>query len=77
MFDEVGLAEALEWQGLSQEKQQRLRSGGRELGGSRASVCKTFELKDRFASMLTHLRRGYEKLKMREELRNFDAIWKA
>jgi tetratricopeptide (TPR) repeat protein len=76
MFDEIGLAEALEWQGLCQEKQLAYNRAV-ESWEQAALVCKTFELKDRFAPMLTHLRRGYEKLEMREELRNFDVTWKA
>jgi tetratricopeptide (TPR) repeat protein len=76
MFDEIGLAEALEWQGLCQEKQNAF-DRAVESWEEAALVCKTFELKDRFPPMLTHLRRGYEKLGMREELQAFDAIWKA
>ena len=36
MIDEEGLAEALEWQGLSQEAAGRLRSGGSSAGRKRA-----------------------------------------
>jgi hypothetical protein len=74
MFDEVGLAEALEWQGICQEKQQAYDRAVASWEGA-ALVCKTFELQDRLPPVLTHLRRGYEKLKRPDALRNFDANW--
>jgi tetratricopeptide (TPR) repeat protein len=76
MLDEQGLAEALEWQGLSQEEQRAY---------DRAVVCweesaliyKAFEMKDQLSPMLAHLRRGYQALDAREQLENFDAEWTA
>jgi hypothetical protein len=76
MIDEVGLVEALQWQGLSQEGQKAY---------DRAVVCweegalisKAFDLKDRLDPLLTHLKRGYQALGKREELADFDAVWKA
>jgi tetratricopeptide (TPR) repeat protein len=76
MLDEVGLAEALEWEGICQEKQNAY-DRAVESWEEAASVCKTFEMKDRFTPMLAHVRRAYEKLNLREELQNFDKIWKA
>ena len=74
MIDEDGLAEALEWQGLSQEQQQAYDRAVLcwEEG---ALICKSFDLKHRLGPMVAHLRRGYRALGMREELRNFDAEW--
>lgn len=76
MIDEVGLAEALEWLGLSQEK---LKGYDRAVVSweEAALICKSFELKDRLAPLLAHLRRGYQALEMREELATFDAEWRA
>jgi hypothetical protein len=76
MFDELGLVEALEWQGICQEKQDAYERAV-EAWEEAALVCKAFELKDRLPPMLAHVRRGYEKLKMKDELANFDAIWNA
>jgi tetratricopeptide (TPR) repeat protein len=76
MLDEVGLTEALEWEGLSQEKQSAY-DRALESWEEAALLCKSFELKDRFTPMLAHVRRAYEKLGLREELHNFDKIWKA
>jgi len=76
MLDETGLAEALEWQGICQEKQNAY-DRAVESWEEAALVCKTFELKDRLPPLRTHLRHAYERLDMREELRNFDAIWNA
>ena len=64
MLDEQGLAEALEWQGLSQEEQRAY---------DRAVVCweesaliyKAFEMTDQLGPMLAHLRRGYQALDAR------------
>jgi hypothetical protein len=74
MFDEVGLAEALEWQGVCQEKQKALERALASWEES-ALICKCFDLKERFRSMLDHLRRAYEGLGMRNELNNLEAIW--
>jgi tetratricopeptide (TPR) repeat protein len=76
MFDELGLVEALEWQGICQEKQDAY-DRAVEAWEEAALVCKAFELKDRLPPLLAHVRRGYEKLKMKDELQNFDAIWNA
>jgi tetratricopeptide (TPR) repeat protein len=74
MLDEVGLAEALEWQGICQEKQDAY-DRAVESWEEGALVCKVFEMKDRLPPTLTHVRRGYEKLKMKDELQHFDEIW--
>lgn len=74
MLDEVGLAEALEWQGLCGEKQEAY-DRAVEAWEEGALVCKAFEMKDRLPPMLAHVRRGYEKLNMKEELKHFDEIW--
>ena len=74
MLDEVGLAEALEWQGICQEKQNAY-ARAVEAWEEAALVCKAFEMKDRLAPVLTHVRRAYEKLRMKDELLHFDEIW--
>jgi tetratricopeptide (TPR) repeat protein len=75
MLDEVGLAEALEWRGNSQEQQKAIDRA--VLSWLEAALlCKEFELKDRLAPVLTKLRHGYERLGMREELQAFDAEWR-
>jgi tetratricopeptide (TPR) repeat protein len=76
MLDEVGLAEALEWQGLSQEG-QRAYDRAIVCWEESALICKAFELTDRLDPVLTHLRRGYQALDMRQELEEFDAQWTA
>ena len=76
MLDEEGLVEALEWQGLSQEKQQGY-DRAVECWEEGALVCKAFELEERLTGMLAHLRRGYQALGMRDELKRFDAEWSA
>jgi hypothetical protein len=76
MIDEEGLAEALEWLGLSQEKLQgydRAVVSWEEA----ALICKSFELKDQLGPLLAHLRRSYQALGMREELATFEAEWRA
>jgi tetratricopeptide (TPR) repeat protein len=76
MFDEVSIADALEWQGLSQEKQDALDRA--VLSWEEAAlICKSFDMHDRLVPLLTHLRRGYLQLRMYEELETFDADWKA
>ena len=72
MIDEEGLAEALEWQGLSQEKQLAY-DRAVVCWEEAALICKSFELEDRLRPLLAHLRRGYQALKMHDELRAFDA----
>jgi hypothetical protein len=74
MFDEVGLAEALEWRGNSQEKLQAFDRAVLSWAEA-ALVCQDFELKDRLVPMLANLRRGYERLGMREALETFDTEW--
>lgn len=76
MLDEVGLAEALEWQGICGEKQEAY-DRAVEAWEEGALVCKAFEMKDRLAPLLVHVRRGYEKLKLKDELERFDEIWNA
>jgi len=76
MLDEDGLADALEWQGLSQEHQQAYdRAVERWYEG--ALICKSFEMTDRLPRVLDHLRRGYQALDMRDELDAFTAEWSA
>lgn len=74
MFDEVGLAEALEWRGISQEK---LGAHDRAVLSwlEGAMVYKVFDMHDRLPLLLDKLRRGYERLEMREELDSFDEDW--
>jgi tetratricopeptide (TPR) repeat protein len=74
MIDEVGLVEALEWQGLSQENQQAY-DRAIQCWEEAALICRSFDINDREPGMLAHLRRGYEALGMREELETFDAEW--
>jgi tetratricopeptide (TPR) repeat protein len=74
MIDQNGLAEALEWQGLSQEGQGAY-DRAVVCWEEAALICKAFELKDRLGPMLAHLRRGYQALAMNEELATFDAEW--
>ena len=71
MIDEDGLAEALEWQGLSQEE-QRAYDRAVMSWEEGALICKAFELEDRLRPLLTHLKRGYQALEMPEELEQFD-----
>jgi tetratricopeptide (TPR) repeat protein len=74
MLDEDGLVEALEWQGLSQERQQTY---GRAVACwyEGALICKTFEMTDRLPRLLGLLRSGYQALDMRDELDAFAAEW--
>jgi hypothetical protein len=74
MFDEVGLIEALEWRGKSQEKQEAFDRAVLSWAEA-AFVCKDFDLPDRLDPMLDGWRRGYERLGMSEELKTFDAEW--
>ena len=76
MIDEVGLAEALDWQGLSQEGQDAYDRAILSWEES-ALICKAFDLDDRLQPTLAHLRRGYQALQMRKELEEFDAQWSA
>jgi tetratricopeptide (TPR) repeat protein len=76
MIDEEGLAEALEWQGLSQEKQFAY-DRAVVCWEEAALICKAFELTHRLRPLLAHLRRAYQALEMHEELRTFDAQWSA
>src|SRR5262249_31998734 len=75
-FDEDGLVQALEWRGLSQEKQQAY-DRAMPSWEEGALICKAFKLQHRLDPMLTHLKRAYEHLNMRDAVRDFDAIWKA
>jgi len=74
MFDEVGLVEALEWRGKSQEKQQAFDRAVLSWAEA-ALVCKDFDLNDRLGPFLDNWRRGYQRLGMREELKTFDRDW--
>lgn len=74
MIDEDGVAEALEWQGLSQERQWAY-DRAVECWYESALICKAFEMTDRLPRVLGHLKRGYQELEMRTELQQFDAEW--
>lgn len=74
MIDEDGLVEALEWQGLSQERQHAC-DRAIECWEEAALICKTFEMKQRLNPLLSHLRRAYQTLEMREQLEAFDSEW--
>src|SRR5262249_40875162 len=67
MIDEEGVAEALDWQGLSQEGQQAY-DRAVVCWEESALICMAFDLDERLQPTLAHLRRGYEALKMRKEL---------
>jgi tetratricopeptide (TPR) repeat protein len=74
MIEEDGLAEALEWQGLSQERQSAYdRAVDSWYEG--ALICKSFDMTDRLPRVLDHLKRGYHALGMQDELEQFDAEW--
>lgn len=74
MIDEDGVADALEWQGLSQEGQWAF-DRAVECWYESALICKAFEMTDRLPRVLGHLKRGYQELEMRAELEQFDAEW--
>ena len=76
MVEEEGLAEALEWQGLSQE---RLYAYDRAVDSwyESALICKVFDMRERLPRVLDHLKRGYHALGMRNELAQFNAEWSA
>jgi hypothetical protein len=76
MIEEDGLAEALEWQGLSQER-QRAYDRAVDSWYESALICKSFEMTDRLPRVLDHLKRGYRALEMHDELAQFDAEWRA
>ena len=76
MIEEDGLAEALEWQGLSQE---RLVAYDRAVDSwyESALICKVFDMTERLPRVLDHLKRGYHALRMHAELAQFNAEWSA
>jgi tetratricopeptide (TPR) repeat protein len=74
MLDEDGLAEALEWQGLSQERQQAY-DRAVDCWYEGALICKTFNMSDRLPRLLDLLKGGYQALDMRDELGAFAAEW--
>lgn len=74
MIDEDGLAEALEWQGLSQEKQGAY-DRAIVCWEEAALICKSFEMEQRVGPLLAELRRGYQALGLSRELEEFDAQW--
>jgi hypothetical protein len=76
MLEEDGLAEALEWQGLSQERQEAYDRAVDSWYES-ALICKSFDMTERLPRVLEHLKRGYRELEMHEELDQFDAEWRA
>lgn len=76
MLEEDGLAEALEWQGLSQERQEAYDRAVDSWYES-ALICKSFDMHERLPRVLDHLKRGYGALKMYDELDQFDAEWSA
>jgi|APLak6261659701_1056019.scaffolds.fasta_scaffold00012_18 hypothetical protein len=76
MIDEVGLVEALEWQGICQEKQQAFDRA--VLAWEEAAlICKSFEMGDRLPPLLGDLKRGYQALDRYEELAAFESEWNA
>jgi tetratricopeptide (TPR) repeat protein len=67
LVDEDGKAQALEWRGLSQEKQNAYEKA--VLSWEEAELlCRVFELDHRRKPLLEHLRRAYKKLGMSERL---------
>ena len=76
MLDEVGLAESLQLRGLCQEKQNAYDRAVESWESVAVRVRQAFEMEAQMKSMLGHLRRGYEKLKMHDELEHFDVIWR-
>ena len=74
MIDEDGLVEALEWQGLSQERQGAY-DRAVVCWEEGALICKAFELKHQLDPLLTHLRHAYQALERHEELEKFDEEW--
>ena len=74
MIDEDGLAEALEWQGICQERQGAY-DRAVVCWEEGALICKAFELKHRMDPILTHLRHAYQALERHEELEKFDEEW--
>jgi hypothetical protein len=76
MLDESGLAEALEWQGLSQEHQEAYDRAVDSWYES-ALIGKSFDMTDLVPRVLDHLKRGYRALDMQDELAEFDAEWSA
>jgi hypothetical protein len=76
MIEEDGLAEALEWQGVSQERQSAYDRAVDSWYES-ALICKSFDMTDRLPRVLNHLKRGYHALDLQDELEQFDAEWNA
>jgi len=74
MIDEDGVADALEWQGLSQEGLSAY-DRAVECWYESALICKVFEMTDRLPRVLGHLKRGYQELEMGAELEQFEAEW--
>lgn len=74
MVEEDGLAEALEWQGLSQERQNAY-DRAIVCWHEGALICKAFDMTERLPRMLEHLKRGYGALRMREEFEQFETEW--
>ncbi len=71
LIDEDGKALALEWRGLSQEKQNVYEKA--MLSWEEADLlCRVFELNHRHKPVLEHLRRAYRKLGMSEKLAALD-----
>jgi tetratricopeptide (TPR) repeat protein len=74
MIDEDGLVEALEWQGLSQERQGAY-DRAVVCWEEGTLICKAFELKHRLDPLLAHLRHGYQVLQRHGELEKFEEEW--
>jgi hypothetical protein len=74
MFDEVGVIDALEWQGFSQENQEAFDRAVASFEEA-ALICKSFEMPDRLPPLLTHLRQGYQRLGLYEQLDDFEMEW--
>jgi tetratricopeptide (TPR) repeat protein len=67
MLDEVGKAEALEWRGLAQEKQNAWDRAVRSWEQAEL-ISRAFELRYRLKPVLEHLRRAYRQLRVNDKL---------
>lgn len=74
-FDEDGVAESLEWEGVSLDKAGRTQDAVMKWYEA-ALIGRTFNLEHRLPSVLPRLRDGYERLGWTEAVENFDESWK-
>ncbi len=75
MFDEDGVAEAIEWEGNSLEKAGRPQDAVFRWYEA-ALIGRTFNLDHRLATVLPSLKRGYECLGWTEAAATFDEAWR-